>query len=50
MIPIWENGVITIVLFSAKETAKEVSGPKEFLLLDNELDNLTDIEWPDKQE
>ena len=32
----------------AKETAKEVSGPKEFLLSDNELDNLTDIEWPDE--
>ena len=31
-----------------KETRKEVSVLKEFLLLDNELEDLTDIEWPEE--
>ena len=31
-----------------KETRKEVSVLKEVLLLDNELEDLTDIEWPEE--
>lgn len=31
-----------------KETRKEVSVLKEFLLSDNELEDLTDIEWPEE--